>query len=114
MLIIQTNISLNPNAKQPIDFQSRMYYIKKQTWDEFKEYIKSNEPFTSKLVSGTMYGMTKPEGCTIENIIVDDEFHLEVVMTYGKDIYCNAKYYKVEDKDFERLKTEYEHKGFYY
>lgn len=114
MLIIQINTSLNHNTKQLMDFQSRMYYINNQTWGEFKEYIKSNESFTSKLVSGTMYGMTKPEGCIIEKVIIDDEFHLEVEIKYGKDIYCNAKYYKVEDKDFDRFKTEYEHKGFYY
>lgn len=75
MFIIQTNRTIT-------DFQSYMYEIKEQTWEEFKEYIISNEDFTSKIVN-LIYdnfevhtGRTKSKNVTRVNI--SDEKHLQV------------------------------------
>lgn len=75
MFIIQTNRTIT-------DFQSYMYEIKNQTWEEFKEYIISNEDFTSKIVNliydnfESHVGRTKSKNATKVNI--NDEKHLQV------------------------------------
>ncbi|NFH01342.1 hypothetical protein FC831_13825 [Clostridium botulinum] len=80
MFIIQTN-------RNSQDFQSYMYEIKKQTWEEFKEYILSNEDFTSKIVNFTYdnfdvhIGKTKKEN--INSCRIDDDFHLRVIFNDG-------------------------------
>ncbi|BAO04723.1 uncharacterized protein CBO05P1_004 [Clostridium botulinum B str. Osaka05] len=101
--VIQTNISLN-NYKKPQDFQSLMYKISNQTWEEFKEYILSDEDFTEKLIKGTMIGYTKPKNCIIEDILINDDFHLEVNISYRSDNHMtNVKFYKVSEDDFKNL-----------
>ena len=74
--IIQTNVSLDENGVSQ-DFQSRMFGYG-ESWDEFKKYLLSNEPDTEKLVRGTMIGTIKPSNSKIEEILINDDFHLEV------------------------------------
>lgn len=100
MYIIQTNTSI-VNDK-PMDFQSLMYKINKQTWEEFKEYIISNEDYTEKIINGTMIGSTKPLGYKTESVVIDDNFHLEVIMVKN-GIKVNSKYYLVTDEQFKNL-----------
>lgn len=75
MFIIQTNRTIT-------DFQSYVYEVKNQTWEEFKEYIISNEDFTSKIVNliydnfENHVGKTKSSYVTKVNI--SDEKHLQV------------------------------------
>ena len=74
MFIIQTN-------RNNIDFQSYMYEIKKQNWEEFKEYIVSSEDFTSKIVNSTLSNKpsrTKTDKKVIR-VNINDDHHLEVV-----------------------------------
>lgn len=102
--IIQTNINLDNNSK-PQDFQSFIYRITKQTWEQFKDYIISNEKFTTKLIRGTIQGYTKPRNCIIEEILINDDFHLEVRLSYGENnhIKANSKYYMITEKQFSNL-----------
>lgn len=102
--IIQTNTSLDGNNK-PQDFQSLMYKIRKQTWEEFKEYILSDDDFTEKLIRGTMVGYTKPQNCIIEDILINDDFHLEVNISHGSDNHMktNVKFYKILENNFKNL-----------
>jgi hypothetical protein len=101
--IIQTNTSTI--GDQSIDFQSMMYKITKQNWEEFKEYILSNEAFTEKIVHGTMMGNTKPKNFNVLEVLIQDDFHLEILATYGRDndMKVNVKYYKVTKEQFNNL-----------
>jgi hypothetical protein len=101
--VIQTNTSINNGS--PVDFQSYMYKITNQTWEEFKQYIMSNEDFTEKIIKGTMMGSTKPSNCIVEKVLINDEIHLEVIKTHGKDNHMksNSKYYLVEENRFKNL-----------
>lgn len=100
MIIIQTNCIIINGIE--VDFQSRILEIKNQNWEEFKDYIISNEPFTCKLVNSTMYGTTKPTNCIIEKLIINDEFHLEVELT-NRNHKTRSKYYLVDDENFNRF-----------
>lgn len=102
--VIQTNTSLN-GKNEPIDFQSCMYKITKQTWNEFKDYITSNEKFTYKIIQGTMLGGTKPSNCVVEEILINDNFHLEIILSYGRngELKVNNKYYMVTEESFKNL-----------
>lgn len=78
MYIIQTN-------RTKTDFQSYMYEIKNQTWEEFKDYIISNEDFTYKIIN-TIYDnfeehicITKRNNIKIDKIIINDDKHLCVM-----------------------------------
>jgi hypothetical protein len=106
MYIIQTNTSII--GDKAIDFQSYMYKISKQTWDEFKEYILSKEDFTEKIVYGTMTGSTKPRNFNVLDVLVEDDFHLEIIANYGRenDMKVNSKYYKVTEEQFSNLIRE--------
>lgn len=99
MFIIQTNTSLN-SGYQPVDFQSLVYQIKNQTWEEFKDYILSEEAYTDKIIHGTMQGITKPRNMEIKEILINTEHHLEVVMEYGQGLLTNSKYYMVKEDNF--------------
>lgn len=79
-----------------------MYQINKQTWEEFKEYILSNEDFTEKIVHGTMIGCTKPK-YAIAKELINDNYHLEVIMVKYDCTKINVKYYKVTDEQFVNL-----------
>lgn len=103
MYIIQTNTMMQ--VSNP-DFQSRMFKIKTQTWDEFKDYILSTEPFTAKLVNGTMDGLTKPENIKSCEVLINDDFHLEVMIDNGAFVY-SSKYYLVTDEQFTNLLMNY-------
>ena len=96
MYIIQSNINKE-------DFQSYMYPIKEQTWEEFKEYILSNEDFTDKIINGTMTGSIKPKDCKIEVSNINDEHHLRVNMTRKDGTIQISEYYMVTDDKFQNL-----------
>lgn len=100
MIIIQTNCNIINGIE--VDFQSRILEIKNQNWEEFKDYIISNEPFTCKIVNSTMYGTAKPTNCIIEKLIINDEFHLEVELT-NRNHKTRSKYYLVDDENFNRF-----------
>jgi hypothetical protein len=99
MYIIQTNTTHNDDGIE-MDFQSYMYQIKKQTWEEFKDYIVSTEDFTEKILQGTMRGLVKTKYKKPYKVIVNDEFHLRVRFTDNTE----SRYYLVEDEQFEYLK----------
>jgi hypothetical protein len=100
--IIQTNTSLDEN-NNPRDFQSLMYQINKQTWEEFKEYIISEGQDTEKLISGTMIGSTKPRNAKILKVLINDEYHLEVIISNYAGMKINSKYFMVTDNQFSNL-----------
>lgn len=107
MYIIQTNTSYNDKSI-PIDFQSMMYEITKETWEEFKEYILSDEEYTDKIIKGTMWGSTKPRNCKILDVLINDDHHLEVIISKHLneelDFVYNSKFYMVTDEQFNVLK----------
>lgn len=80
MFIIQTNRNYQ-------DFQSYMYEIKNQTWDEFKEYILNKEDFTAKIVNSIYdnfeFHMGKVKKENINSCRINDEFHLRVIFNDG-------------------------------
>jgi hypothetical protein len=98
MYIIQTN-------RNDVDFQSYMYQIKKQSWEEFKEYILSNEDFTGKIVEGTMEKpiITKPSSCKISELNINDDKHLKVLIGLNNGDQMISEYYLVEDDKFKNL-----------
>lgn len=98
--VIQTNTHVNNG--QSGDFQNWMYKITKQTWDEFKDYIISDEKFTDKITKGTMTGYTKPRDCVIEEVLINDDFHLEVIIQYGMNK-VSSRYYMVTEENFKGL-----------
>jgi hypothetical protein len=98
MYIIQTNISMN-NAGVEVDFQSMMYKMPNETWEEFKKYILSDEYEIVNLI-GTMVGSPKAKQRRVIEILINDDFHLEV--EFDRNI--KSKYYLVEDKAFNILK----------
>lgn len=102
MYIIQTNTSYN-DKDEPVDFQSVMYKITKQNWEEFKDYILSEEEFTEKIIRGTMIGNTKPKFYKLLNVLINDDFHLEIIISRYDNSKMNIKYYKVTDEQFSML-----------
>jgi hypothetical protein len=98
--IIQTNIS------KIGDFQSMIYKIAEQTWDEFKDYILSTESFTDKIVYSTMgIATTKPKNIKEVEEIINDDFHLKVY--FKRDINsCYVNYFKVENDNFDKFLKE--------
>ena len=98
MYIIQTNTLVDDKGIER-DFQSRVYQIKEQTWDEFRDYILSNEGFVMKLVNGTMAGAIKPRQSRVTSVLINDERHLRVTFNSSYD----AKFYMVTDEEFANL-----------
>jgi hypothetical protein len=103
MYIIQTNTNF-VNDKLG-DFQSLMYGIDKLTWDEFKEYILSSETINVNLLRGTMKGSIKATNWKVEEILINDDIHLEIIAVYGKyNFRVNVKYYMVTNEAFKGLR----------
>lgn len=104
MYVIQTNTNILINNTMG-DFQSLMYKINQQTWEEFKEYILSEKSYAEKIVNGTMIGSAKPTNHKVISVLIDDDYHLEIVTSHGKDnqFVTNSKYYMVNDENFNRL-----------
>ena len=98
MYIIQTNTSINGNGVE-IDFQSMMYKIPNKTWNEFKEYILSDEYETIRII-GTMVGSLKPRLMKVVGVLINDDFHLRVKFNNYKE----SKYYLVTDENFANLR----------
>lgn len=81
--VIETNISLN-NFEHEEDFQSRI--IKVESWDKFKEEIKTGNYINRKAYIGGMYGCSIPKHSKTE-ILQEDEFHMMAIVTN----YCGIK-----------------------
>ena len=80
-----------------VDFQSIVYNIDK-TWEEFKEYIISEEYEVINIV-GTMIVSIKPRLVKVTRILINDDFHLRVIFSNG----IESKFYLVKDENFNRL-----------
>jgi len=52
-----------------------------------------------------MLGYTKPHNCIIEEVLINDDIHLEVRLNYGEDnhIKTTSKYYMVTEEQFNNL-----------
>lgn len=98
MFIIQTNISID-NKGIERDFQSMVYEIKDKTWKEFKEYI-LNDEYETVLIFGTMKGSLKPREIKVNEVLINDHFHLQV--RFSNNI--ESKYYLVKDEEFYDLR----------
>lgn len=103
MYIIQTNESLN-NSMEVVDFQSISYWSKFQTFDEFKNNIfNAKDEDIEEIRYGTMIGKIKPVNSEIVNVIINDDFHLEVVLKKidgnNKAIFTRSKYYGVKTEE---------------
>lgn len=93
MYIIQTN-------RNTVDFQSCMYEIKSQTWEEFKDYILSNEQFTAKVITTTFSdypAKTKRDNIKVIKALINDDFHLEVIFEDNQI----SSYMKVDNEFFK-------------
>lgn len=93
MYVIQTNRNI-------IDFQSCMYEIKNQTWEQFKDYILSNEQFTSKVLTTTLSdypAKTKRDNIKVKKALINDDFHLEVMFEDNQI----SSYMKVNNEFFK-------------
>lgn len=75
--VIETNISLYPNGDMA-DFQSRV--IEVESWDGIVDEIKSAKSVNRHAYIGSLYGVTLPKFCTIENIEYNDR-QLQCVVT---------------------------------
>ena len=98
MYIVQTNILTDNNGVE-MDFQSIIYTMPKNTWDEFKEYILSDEYELIRIL-GTMKGFIKPRLVKVVDIMKNDDFRLRV--KFNNNVEC--KYYLVGDKAFNVLR----------
>lgn len=103
MYIIQTNILIDDKGIER-DFQSMMYQIKEQTWDEFKDYILSDGDYTMKIIYGTMTGLPKPRQSKVTSILINDEKHLSVILNLFNSKSYEAKFYMVTDEQFNDLR----------
>lgn len=60
-----------------------MYEIKEQTWDEFKQYVLSNEDFTAKIVNSIYDNFEIHSGKIKKSNInicrINDDKHLQVI-----------------------------------
>jgi hypothetical protein len=96
--IIQTNTSLD-NENQPRDFQSMMF--KYSSWEDYKHDL-INEDVRSSFIIGTMMGNIKPRQCKIETILINDDFHLECIIS-NHIMRINIKAYSVKEHQFSNL-----------
>jgi hypothetical protein len=80
--IIETNLSIG-NENEIIDHQSRV--IEVDSWDKFVNEIKDSKSIDRQ---GTLWGLTLPRQCRIENLKYDD-FHLSC------DVYTDKKQKKL-------------------
>lgn len=96
--VIQTNTSLD-NENKPRDFQSMMF--KYSSWEDY-QYDLISEEVQSSLIVGTMMGNIKPKQCKIEDILINDEFHLECIISNGYTR-MNVKACKVSMDSFNNL-----------
>lgn len=94
MYVIQSNI----NHK---DFQSLMYKVSDLTWEEFKEYILSENH--DKTFIGTMAGATKLKNSKYVSLDINDEHHLRVKITRPDGFNHITEYYLVTDENFQNL-----------
>jgi hypothetical protein len=79
-----------------------MYKVEDLKWEEFKEYILSNDNSIRKEFVGTMEKIMKPKGkITVADI--NDEKHLRVVVERDNGWEYTSEYYMVKDYKFQNL-----------
>jgi hypothetical protein len=91
-LIIETNISLDENNNF-VDHQSRVVEV--DSWDELVQEVIDKKPVIRKAYLGSMYGVTIPKGCTIENLVVKD-YHLSCDITTYNELKSKKLLYLVK------------------
>lgn len=97
--IIQTNTSIDTEGN-PRDFQSMVFEY--SSWDDYKDDI-LNKASNGDIVRGTMYGCIRPRGSTIDEVIINDEFHLEYTISNYAERKTNVKAYKVEEYNIKKV-----------
>lgn len=100
--IIQTN-TLIDNEGVPRDFQSMVFAY--SSWDDYKNAL-LHEESTGKIIFGTMYGCIKPRNAKIENVLINDDKHLECFINNGV-VNINVKAYKVDSDNLKNIVTVY-------
>lgn len=71
--VIETNLSLNENNNEIMDYQSRV--IEVDTWNSFCNEIINGETIDRQSTLGHLWGVSIPRKATVRNIKYD-EFHL--------------------------------------
>ena len=94
MYVIQSNISRQ-------DFQSMMFKVEDLTWEEFKQYILSDN--YDKKFSGTMKGKIKLKDCKYEMLEINDEYHFRIKITRENGDSYISELYLVTDDNFKNL-----------
>jgi hypothetical protein len=94
MYVIQSNINHQ-------DFQSMMYKVTDLTWEEYKEYMLSNN--YGKEIIGTMQCKLKLKDCTYETLDINDDYHLRLKITRPDGFSYVSECYLVTDDNFQNL-----------
>lgn len=94
--IIQTNTSID-NLGIPRDFQSMIFPY--ESWDKYRNDL-LNEHMIHEIIHGTLTGNIKPRRSKIEEIIINDDLHLEIIICNGF-VRTNIKAYKVDKERFQ-------------
>lgn len=89
--IVQTNTSLD-DLGNTRDFQSIVFPY--QSWDKYKKDL-LEENAVHEIIHGTMIGCIKGRYCKIERVIINDDYHIEIIVDNGY-VKTNIKAYKVE------------------
>ena len=89
--IVQTNTSLD-DLEKPRDFQSVVFPY--QSWDKYKKDL-LEEDAVHEIIHGTMIGNIKGRCCKVERVMINDDYHIEIVVDNGY-VKTNIKAYKVE------------------
>lgn len=96
--IIQTN-TIICNGKEK-DFQSMVF--KYSSWDDYRRDM-LDENYVGLLIEGTMVGNIKPRFCKVVDVIINDDYHFEVVIDNGYTK-INIKSYKVDEHKVNFIK----------
>ena len=96
--VIQTNTFIDDKGN-PRDFQSMVFAY--YDWNAYKSALLYEES-SGKIVMGTMYGCIKPRGSKIEQIIINDDHHLECLIT-NDVVTINVKSYKINGKELKNI-----------
>lgn len=96
--IIQTN-TLIDDSDNPRDFQSMVFEY--SSWDDYRDDLLNNSP--NRKIYGTLTGHIKPKSSTIDKIIINDEYHLECLISRYDGGKSNIKAYKVDGNIFKTV-----------
>jgi hypothetical protein len=71
--VIETNLSLNENNNEIMDYQSRV--IEVDTWSSFIDEIKNGKTVDRQSIVGHLWGVSVSRKSIVKNVKYDD-FHL--------------------------------------